>query len=48
MTNKMSVVNVRTREVLFTGTARQCEHAIEEMELKVVADCPLGTTMWVR
>ena len=48
MTHKMSVVNLKTREVLFTGTPKQCEFYVDEMGMKVVADCPLGTSMYVR
>jgi hypothetical protein len=44
----MSVVNVKTHEVLFTGSSRQCEFYIDEMMLKVVADCPMGTSMYIR
>jgi hypothetical protein len=48
MFHKMSVVKTSSREVLFTGTEKQCEWFIDQMNLKFVADCPLGTTMWVR
>jgi len=48
MTHKMSVVNVKTHEVLFTGSSRQCEFYIDEMMLKVVDDCPMGTSMYIR
>lgn len=48
MYHKMSVVKTSPRKVLFTGTEKQCEWFIDVMDLKVVADCPLGTSMWVR
>lgn len=50
MINKtnMAVVDIRNRTVLFRGTPTQCEFFIEERGHRVVADCPQGTTLYVK
>jgi hypothetical protein len=48
MNAKMSVVVLATKKVLFSGTQHQCEFFIEEYSHRIVADCPMGTSFYVR
>lgn len=48
MNAKMSVVVLATKKVIFSGTQRQCEFFIDEYGHRVVDDCPMGTSFYVR
>ena len=48
LTHKMHVLDNKTRKSLFSGTQTQCEFFVEEMGLRIVADCPMGLAMYVR
>ncbi len=48
MNAKMSVVVLANKKVIFSGTQRQCEFFIDEYGHRVVDECPMGTSFYVR